>query len=154
LNFDLRTFKDQSMPSTPYESADLLLRLYELRREATMREARNWFAREFNPDTIDDVVQALMGPNSGHFRMVTSYWDMAASFVLNGAIDEQMFNDANGEQIGVFAKMEPFLSEYRNRMGNPRSLSQLEQIVMRRPGAKEQLAAIREWFKTRATATK
>jgi hypothetical protein len=142
------------MPSTPYESADLLLRLYELRREATMREARNWFAREFNPDTIDDVVQALMGPNSGHFRMVTSYWDMAASFVLNGAIDEQMFNDANGEQVGVFAKMEPFLSEYRNRMGNPRSLSQLEQIVMRRPGAKEQLAAIREWFKTRATATK
>ena len=142
------------MSSTPYESADLLLRLYELRREATMREARNWFGREFNPATIDDVVEALMGPNSGHFRMVTSYWDMAASFVLNGAVDEQMFNDANGEQLGVFAKMEPFLSEYRSRMGNPRYLSQLEQIVMRRPGAKEQLAAIREWFKTRATATK
>ena len=52
-----------------------------------------------------------MGPNSGHFRMVTSYWDMAASFVLNGAIDEQMFNDANGEQLGVFAKMEPFLAD-------------------------------------------
>ena len=78
---------------------DLLLRLYELRREPTMREARNWFAREFNPDTADEVVQAMMGPNSGHFRMVTSYWDMAASFVLNGAIDEQMFNDANGEQL-------------------------------------------------------
>ena len=52
-----------------------------------------------------------MGPNSGHFRMVTSYWDMVASFVLNGAIDEQMFNDASGEQIGVFAKMEPFLPD-------------------------------------------
>jgi hypothetical protein len=138
------------MPSTPYESATLLLRLYELRREATMREARNWFAREFNPGTIDDVVQAVMGPNSGHFRMVSSYWDMAASFVLNGAIDEQMFNDANGEQIGVFAKMEPFLSDYRTRSGNPKYLSQLEQVVMRRPGAKEQLAAIREWFKSRA----
>jgi hypothetical protein len=140
------------MPSTPYESADILLRLYELRREPTMREARNWVAREFNPNTIDDLVQALMGPTSGHFRMVTSYWDMAASFVLNGAIDEQMFNDANGEQIGVFAKMEPFLGEYRNRMGNPKYLSQLEQIVMRRPGAKEQLAAIREWFRQRAAA--
>jgi hypothetical protein len=142
------------MPSTPYESATLLIRLYELRREPTMREARNWFAREFNPSTIDEVTQAVMGPNSGHFRMVTSYWDMAASLVLNDAIDEKMFNDANGEQLGVFVKVEPFLAEYRARMGNPRYLSQLEQVVMRRPGAKEQLAAMREWFKTRAAASR
>ena len=141
------------MPSTPYESATLLIRLYELRREPTMREARNWFALEFNPSSIDDVVQAVMGPNSGYFRMVASYWDMAASFVLNGAIDEQMFNDATGEQIGVFAKMEPFLSDYRTRLGNPKYLSQLEQVVMRRPGAQESLAAMREWLKTRAAAT-
>ena len=137
---------------TPYESATLLIRLYELRREPTMREARNWFSREFNPSSIDDVVQALMGSNSGHFRMVTSYWDMAASFVLNGAIDEQMFNDANGEQVGVFAKMEPFLGEYRTRIGSPKYLSQLEQVVMRRPGAKESLAAMRDWFRQRAAA--
>ena len=140
------------MPSTPYESATLLIRLYELRREETMREARNWFAREFNPNSIEDVMAALMGQNSGHFRMVTSYWDMVASFVLNGAIDEQMFNDANGEQIGVFAKMEPFLADYRARSGNPRYMAQLEQVVMRRPGAKEQLAGLREWFRQRATA--
>jgi hypothetical protein len=138
------------MSSTPYESATLLLRLYELRRETTMREARNWFAREFNPSTIDEVTQAVMGPNSGHFRMVTSYWDMAASFVLNRAIDEQMFNDANGEQVGVFAKVEPFLPEYRTRMGNSKYLAHLEQVVMRRPGAKESLASIREYFKARA----
>ena len=137
---------------TPYESATLLIRLYELRREPTMREARNWFSREFNPSSFDDVMQALMGPNSGHFRMVISYWDMAASFVLNGAIDEQMFNDANGEQIGVFAKLEPFLDEYRQRLGNSKYLSQLEQVIMRRPGAKEQLAGIREWFRQRAAS--
>jgi hypothetical protein len=142
------------MPSTPYESATLLIRLYELRREPTMREARNWFALEFNPSSIDEVVQAVMGPNSGYFRMVTSYWEMAASFVLNGAIDEQMFNDAGGEQVGVFAKMEPFLSDYRTRIGAPQYLSQLEQVVMRRPGAKETIAATREWFKSRAAATK
>ena len=140
------------MSSTPYESATLLIRLYELRREETMREARNWFAREFNPNSIEDVMAALMGQNSGHFRMVTSYWDMVASFVLNGAIDEQMFNDASGEQIGVFAKMEPFLADYRARSGNPRYMAQLEQVVMRRPGAKEQLAGLREWFRQRATA--
>jgi len=138
--------------STPYESATLLIRLYELRRESTMREARNWFSREFNPATMDDVMQALMGPNSGHFRMVISYWDMAASFVVNGAIDEQMFNDANGEQLGVFAKMEPFLAEYRTRIGNPKYLASLEQVVMRRPGATESLAAMREWFRQRAAS--
>jgi len=137
---------------TPNESATLLLRLYELRRESTMREARNWFAMEFNPSSFDEVVQAVMGPHSGHYRMVTSYWDMAASFVLNGAIDEQMFNDANGEQVGVFAKVEPYLTDYRARVGNPKYLSQLEQIVLRRPGAKEQLAAMREWFRSRAAA--
>jgi hypothetical protein len=117
-----------------------------------MREARNWFSREFNPSNMDEVMEVLMGPNSGHLRMVISYWDMAASFVLNGAIDEQMFNDANGEQVGVFAKMEPYLSEYRTRMGNAKYLSHLEQVVMRRPGAKESLATIREWFRARATA--
>ena len=137
---------------TPHESATLLLRLYELRRESTMREARNWFAMEFNPSSFDEVVQAVMGPHSGHYRMVTSYWDMAASFVLNGAIDEQMFNDANGEQVGVFAKVEPYLTDYRARVGNPKYLSQLEQIVLRRPGGKEQLAAMREWFRSRAAA--
>jgi hypothetical protein len=142
------------MPSTPYESATLLIRLYELRREPTMREARTWFALQFHPTTFDDVMQVLMGPNSGHYRMVTSYWDMAASFVLNGAIDEQMFNDANGEQIGVFAKIEPFLNDYRARVGNPKYLAQLEQVIMRRPGAKESLAAMREWFKSRAVAAK
>src|SRR5262245_53619324 len=106
------------MPSTPYESATLLIRLYELRREPTMREARNWFAREFNPSTVDEVIQVLTGPNSGHFRMVTSYWEMAASFVLNGAINEQMFNDANGEHVGVFGLMEPVLADYRTRIGH------------------------------------
>jgi hypothetical protein len=138
--------------SSPVDSANLLLKLYELRREPTMRDARDWFARDFNPSSIDEVMATLAGSNSGRFRMVSSYWDMAASFVNNGAIDEQMFNDANGEQVGVFAKMEPYLSEYRTRMGNAKYLSHLEQVVMRRPGAKESLATIREWFRARATA--
>ena len=138
--------------SSPYESATLLIRLYELRRDATMREARNWYARSFNPDSIEDVMQALGGPNSAHFRMVTSYWDMATSFVLNGAIDEQMFNDANGEQHVVFAKIEPFIAEYRARTGNPTYLASLEKLVMKAPGAKERLASIRERFRALAAA--
>ena len=138
--------------STPYESATLLIRLYELRRETTMREARNWYARSFNPTTLDEVMQALSGPSSAHFRMVTSYWDMASAFVLHGAIDEQMFADANGEHVVVFAKLEPFLAEYRVKMGNPAYLASLEKLVMKIPDAKERLAALRERFRAMATA--
>jgi hypothetical protein len=138
--------------STLYESADLLMKLYELRREPTMREARAWFAADFNPATFEDVQQAIRGPKSAQFRMVTSYWDMAASFVTNGAIDETMFNDANAEQFVVFAKVEPFVAKYREMMGSPTAWVHLEKIVMKTPGAKDRLAATRERFRAMAAA--
>ena len=142
------------MSSSPYESATLLIRLYELRREPMMREARNWFTRSFHPSSIEEVMQTVSGPNSAHFRMVTSYWDMAASFVANGAIDEQMFTDANGEHVIVFSRMEPYLEEYRAKMGNSKYLGSLETIVMRMPDAKARLAALRERFRSMATAAR
>ena len=141
------------MPS-PYESADLLIKLYELRRDPAMREARAWYAREFNPSSIDDVSAAATGPHNPQFRMVTSYWDMAASFVANGAIDEKMFNDANGEQLVILAKIEPFLAEYRDRVGNPNYLAHLEKLVMKRPRVKEAMAAMRERFRAMASQTR
>jgi hypothetical protein len=136
--------------SSPYESATLIIRLYELRRDPTMREARNWYARSFNPTSVDEVMQAVSGPNSAYFRMVTSYWDMASAFVLHDAIDEAMFNDANGEQHVVFAKIEPFIAEYRARMGNPGYLASLEKLVMKTPGAAERMARLRERFRAMA----
>jgi hypothetical protein len=84
--------------------------------------------------------------------MVTSYWDMAASFVNNSAIDERMFNDANAEQFVVFAKVEPFVAAYREMMGNPHAWAHLEKVVMKTPGAKERLAATRERFRALAAA--
>lgn len=140
------------MSTTPYESATLLLRLYELRREPTMREARNWYAREFNPTSGDEIMAAVRGPHSGHFRMVTSYWDMAASFVLNGAIDEKMFLDANGEHLVAFAKIEPFVEEYRARMGNAAYLKSLEALVRAQPGSAQATASLRERFRAMAAA--
>ena len=140
--------------SSSYESATLIIRLYELRREPTMREARSWYARSFNPTSIDEVMQAVSGPNSAHFRMVTSYWDMAASFVLNDAIDEKMFNDANGEQHVVWAKVEPFIGEYRAKLGNPGYLTSLERLVMKSPGARDRLAALRERFRAMAATSR
>jgi hypothetical protein len=140
------------MPSTPYESATLLIRLYELRREPMMREARTGYTRSFHPNSLDDIMQTVSGPNSAHFRMVTSYWDMASSFVVNGAIDEQMFADANGEHIIVFSRVEPYLEEYRANAGNPRYLASLEKLVMQMPDAKTRLATLRERFRAMAGA--
>ncbi|MBI4264000.1 MAG: hypothetical protein HY657_06480 [Acidobacteria bacterium] len=132
--------------SAAYESANLLLKLYDLRRETTMRQSRQWFVT-FNPDSADDLARVMQSEHSAYFRMVTSFWDMAASLVNNGAIDEKMFNDANGEHVVVFAKVEPFLAEHRARMGFPQYLQQLEQLVMRLPNARERLAATRERFR-------
>jgi len=128
------------------EDANLILKLYDLRREPVMREARNWFF-SFNPTTAAEYMEAMMGPNSGYLRMVISYWDMAASLVNNGAIDEQMFNDANGEHLFVFAKIEPILEELRTQWQQPDMLKNYEAIVRRVPENKEKLAAIRERIK-------
>jgi hypothetical protein len=130
--------------STKYESADLILKLYDLRREATMREARQWMAY-FNPESAQDVMDALMGDKSAYFRQVMSYWDMAASFVLNGAIDGQMFDDANGEHLFYFAKIEPFLAELREKLGPAsRLVPHLERLVMSKPDARERLEGLRQ----------
>jgi hypothetical protein len=123
--------------------ADLILKLYDLRREALMREARNWFFM-FNPTTPADIMDVLTSDKSGLYRMVISYWDMACSFVNNGAIDAQMFNDANGEHIFVYAKMEPFIPAMREQMGAPQFLAHLEKTVKALPDYEERLAAVRQ----------
>ena len=128
------------------EDANLILKLYDLRREPVMREARNWFF-SFNPTSVAEYMDAMMGEHSGHLRMVISYWDMAASLVNNGAIDEQMFNDANGEQLFIFAKIEPILEELRQQWNQPDILKHFETLVRRVPENKEKLAAIRERIK-------
>lgn len=129
------------------ESANLILKLYDLRREEVMRKARNWFVGEFHPDSPQDVSNAAMGENSAYYRMVTSYWDMACSFVTNGAIDEKMFNDANGEHLAVFAKLEPFIAELRQTYNNPTALQHLERVVMNMPEARERMTRFREMIK-------
>lgn len=126
--------------------ADLILKLYDLRREATMREARNWFFT-FNPTTVQEYMDAMMGEHSGHLRMVISYWDMAAALVNNGAIDEQMFNDANGEHLFVFAKIEPVLEGVRQAFGAPDALKHFETLVRRVPDNEKKLADIRDRIK-------
>ena len=138
--------------SSPYESADLILKLYDLRREEVMRKAREWYMREFHPQSAQDVVSVLRGNQSAYFRMVTSYWEMAASFVNNGAIDWKMFMEANpGEPVNVFVKVYPYLEELRSmfasKYDDTKAFQQLEEVVMKLPHAKEQIAERVEQFK-------
>ena len=127
-------------------SADLILKLYDLRREATMREARNWFFT-FNPTSAQEYMDTMFTDHSGHLRMVVSYWDMAASLVNNGAIDAQMFNDANGEHMFVFAKIEPILEDLRKAVNAPEAFKHFETLVRNVPDSATKLAAIRERIK-------
>ena len=129
------------------ESANLILKLYELRREEVMRAARSWFVMEFHPGSAEDVSAAALGERSAYYRMVTSYWDMAASLVVNGAIDEQMFNDANGEHVAVYSKIAPFITEVRELSGRPTYMQHLEKIVMNMPDAAARMTSIREMLK-------
>src|ERR1044072_6545511 len=124
-----------------HHDAELILKLYELRREKTMREARNWFF-QFNPKGKEDFIDVLTSDRSGLYRMVTSYWDMACSFVTIGALDAQMFNDANGEHFFVYAKLEPFLPALREEMGNQKLFSHLEKVIKDCPGYEDKLAMI------------
>jgi hypothetical protein len=128
------------------EDADLILKLYDLRRETVMREARNWFFT-FNPTSVQDVMEALLSEQSGYYRMVISYWDMAAALVNNGAIDEQLFNETNGEHIFVYAKIAPVIEEIRAMFGSPDFLHNLETLVKRIPNIDEKITTMRERMK-------
>jgi hypothetical protein len=133
------------------DSADLILKLYDLRREAKMREARNWIF-SFNPTSADDIMKTMMDPEvGGYLRMVTSYWDMAAALVNHGAIDADMFSETAGEHIMVFAKFEPFLAELREKFESPEAFAHLEKVIMDRPNGAERVRKTQEWMKSMAT---
>lgn len=118
-----------------HEDVMAILKLYELRRNKQMRVARAWYFSDFAPQTAMDIIALYRGGEraSANFRMVTSYWDTASSFVLNGGIDEKMFLDANTEHVFVYAKVEPFLAEIRELFREPDYLIHLENLVRSLP---------------------
>lgn len=120
---------------TPFESAQLNLKLFELRREPVLREARFWFLMEFNPESLEELLETIRGERNASFRMVLGYWDMAASLVTTGAIDGDAFRAAHGEIFGAFSKIHPFLAEMRTASGEPEFCRHLESVVMGAPDA-------------------
>ena len=135
---------------TPFESALLNLKLFELRREPVLREARDWFLREFNPETFTEVLALLGGTRNASFRMVLGYWDMAASLVTTGAIDGDAFRAAHGEIFGTFSKVHPFLAELRTASGEPEFCKHMETVVMAEPEAEAILTRRREAIRAAA----
>ena len=140
------------------QDVGLILKLYELRRDEMLRRARNWYVTEFQPESAKDIIRLMLSgqEQSSYYRMVTSYWDMAASFVNNGGIDEKMFLEANTEHIGIFARIEPFIAEVREAFAEADYLIHLERLVMKIPNAKEIMANRRKlferWTKTKQTS--
>lgn len=134
--------------SSQYESAELILKLYDLRREATMRKARDWFFM-FNPTKAEDLETTMMDPEvGGYLRMVLSYWDMAGAMVNSGAINPDLFAQTNGEHIGVFAKIQPFLAELREKWQMPEAFENLEKVIMNQPDGAEKVRRNQEWMKS------
>ena len=121
--------------ATPFESAQLNLKLFELRREPVLREARRWFVLDFNPETLQELVAVVRGERNASFRMVTGYWDMASSLVTSGAIDADAFRAAHGEIFGAFSKIHPFLPEFRTLVGEPEFCRHVESVVLGAPDA-------------------
>ncbi|HEV7590741.1 MAG TPA: hypothetical protein VGO40_21705 [Longimicrobium sp.] len=113
--------------------AELILRLYEIRREDELRRARDWFSAQFFPSSAEEVLAAWTGPESARYRMVTTYWEMAAALVNHGAIPEPLFHDANTEHVAVWLKLCPHLERLRQMAKYPSYLSQLEALMTRMP---------------------
>jgi hypothetical protein len=137
---------------TPFESAQLNLQLFELRREPILREARDWFLREFNPESFADLVVLVRGERNASFRMVLSYWDMAASLVTTGAIDADAFRAAHGEIFATFSKIYLYLGELRSASGEPDFCKHVETVVLSAPDAEAILNRRREALNAAAKA--
>jgi hypothetical protein len=144
---------NELMP-TPFESAQLNLQLFDLRREPVLREARAWFLADFNPETMGDLMAAVTGERNASFRMVLGYWDMAASLVNSGAIDANSFLAAHTEIVGTFCKIYPFVAEMRATVGEPSFLKHMEAVVKAAPDAEVTLKRRRERLLAMARARK
>jgi hypothetical protein len=137
--------------------AGLILKLYDLRREAEMRKARNWFVTEFWPESADDLLSVMNkfpSQENAWLRQVGSYWDMAAAFVLQGALHEELFVQpgCSGEMFFIFAKIQPFLKELRQKTNNPGAWSNIEKVTTGSKTARKRLELVSKNIEARRKA--
>jgi hypothetical protein len=136
------------MPKEPTATdAELILKLYDLRREAEMRKARDWWVVKFWPQTADDfikVANALGTQENNWLRQVGGYWDMAAALVLHGTIHHELFLEGgvSGEMFFLYAKMQPILKDVREKMQSPGLFSNVEKVIMQSEAGRERLKTV------------
>lgn len=133
--------KSKKSKATP-KDADLILKLYDLRREATMRKARGFMTMEFWPQNYGEfkaVLGAFGTEQNAWFRQVWTYWDMAAAIVLDGAIDHDLFFKCNAEPYFLYAKFKPFLGQARKDFDNPEFMTRVEELANKTPEARERV---------------
>ncbi len=136
------------MPKKPtYADAQLIIQLYELRREPEMRKARDWSTMKFWPQNADDCIKvatAMGTPENQHLRQVNSYWDMVAAFIVNGVLSDELFFSpgVGNEMLFVFAKVQPFLKEIREKTQSPMAFMNVEKAISKSKSGKERFAMI------------
>jgi hypothetical protein len=113
------------------KQAELILKLYEIRRETALRAARDYVGGEFKPKSVDDFVSLVKdgGKPSGHILQVYGYWDMVAAFVVHGALDESLIFDTCQEMYFQFGKIQPYLAGFREQMNLPEFLRSMETVI-------------------------
>jgi len=133
------------MPKKPTTAdAQLIVQLYDLRREAEMRKARSWWAGEFFPQSADDFLKVAwaMGTQENNWlRQVGGYWGMVASFVNSGALNEELFlaPGFSGEMFLIYAKIHPFVKELREKLNDPNAFKDVEKAVTRTKWGRDRL---------------
>jgi hypothetical protein len=142
--------------SSSVQDARLILQLDRLRDEVEMRKARRWWNDEFSPRTAADYLKIEMAhgtPQNKWLRQVSTFWGMAASFVLDGTLGEKAFlrPQFSGEMFVLFAKVQPFLKQLRVRTNNPDFMANIEQLIL---GSKEARERLRDASKRINTRTK
>ena len=136
------------MPKKPTAAdAQLILQLYDLRREAEMRKARNWWLVDFWPQTADDFIKvatALGTQENNWLRQVAGYWDMAAALVLHRTIDSDLFLEGgvSGEMFFLYAKLQPILKDLREKMQSPALFSNVEKVILSSTTGRERLKMV------------
>lgn len=129
------------------DDAQLILKLYELRREPEMRKARNWWMTDFWPKNADDflkVAWAMGSAENNWLRQVAGYWGMTASLVLEGALSEELFlrPSSSGEMFVMFGKVHPFLKDLRQKLGDPEVFLDVEKVITNTKWGRERLKFI------------
>jgi len=138
---------------TSTAEAELILHLYDLRREPEMRKARNWWMMEFWPRNAEDFIKVAFASGTQEnnwLRQVGGYWGMASAFVLDGALSEKLFlrPSVSGEMFLMYGKVQPFVKELREKLGDPEVFKDVEKVITSTPWGRERLKFILKRLET------